>query len=98
MLIYVATLIGGTVGLIINCKHDLLFHLSTPWVHLYNLASLAVKFQAFIYVRWLAQPEIVPSNLETCSPCMEFTSFPENDNNPILYLQKDSGSFSHTYR
>ena len=44
MLIYVATLIGGTVGLIITCKNDLLFHLSTPWVHLYNLASLSVKF------------------------------------------------------
>lgn len=44
MLIYVATLIGGTVGLIIICKNDLLFHLSTSWVHLYNLASLSVKF------------------------------------------------------
>ena len=40
--------------LIITCKNDLLFHLSTPWVHLYNLASLAVKFQTFIYASWLS--------------------------------------------
>ena len=43
--------LGGTEGLFITCKNDLLFHLSTPWVHLYNLAGLAVKFQAFIYAR-----------------------------------------------